>query len=385
MRHPRRGWLVGMAAVALATGCQETLHLYASLTDGGAGAGAGAAGGAGVGAAGKPGTAGTGGLTVDGGGRPDEHCFGTPSQPLGFTADSPQVVVALDRSNQMYQPFGPNDSDVPLTVALNALYAEVGTYTPRQNPHVQDHPTITFSFLDFPDSDPGCSAPTGCCSLDVSRINGASSFMTAAYRCETPSPMCLASDRRPTATALGKAEAALVASTSTGPRYVVVITDGPPSGQCAPAGFNDCTAAVRQVKSLVDDGILTFIIGVGAQSSLGCLLDVGASAGGTGWPPYYAAATSNELTTAIFDVLASTVCHVTLTAPPSPNVSLSVSYGGTLLPADDRNSGWTYDSASGRLHLHGNACQNYAQYGSGALKIWPVCGHSATGPGSTPP
>jgi hypothetical protein len=381
MRFARGGWLVGLAAVAVAApACEQTLHLYQTGPDAGSKAGAGGPGGTG-------GNGGRGGKFGSGGGSWTDAgpCLGPTPQQLYFTPDAPQVVVVLDRSTQMYQPFSASDTEVPLNVALNALYTEVGAYSASSNPdpRSQKHPAIAFSFLDFPDSDPGCSAPAGCCTTDVVRTSSPSSFMSVAFKCETPSSSCLASDRRPTAAALGKAHGFLANSGTSNPRYVLLITDGPPVGQCASPGFNDCTDAVSKMQGLADDGISALIIGAGAQNSLGCLPDLTVAAGGTDWP-YYPAPSSNELTTAIFNALAATVCHVTLTWPPPSSANLSVALGQSAVQ-NDHNNGWTYDATSGRLHLHGTSCQAYTQYGWGALQVLDACDPGHPGSGSPPP
>lgn len=363
MRTTRGGLLVGMAAVAV-TGCLQTLHLYEAAPDGGSGGLSGAGGKAG-------GKGGSGGIDA---GNPDGRCVASSLQPIQFMHDTPQMVIALDRSQNMNQMVGMS-GDSQLDTASYALQGQVGAFTPAR---AADHPTISFSFLDFPDGSKGCSGQADCCAEDVVATPQLQSFQTAVYACQA-SNACGSSSSRPIATALAKADQALTAgSASAGQRYFVMITDGPPSGSCAAP--NDCTAAINQMKNLSNDSSHIAIIGMGDQSKIGCLTDV-VNAGGSA-ARYYPAPDGTDLNTLLEPIMSAAVCHGTLFPAPPSQYDVQVTIAGVSIPPDTGSgNGWTYDPKTGRLFFDGTACVSYMTSGWNDVQAFGACGqtHATTG------
>lgn len=344
-----RGVLALATALALAA-CQQTVHLFPSPPDGGPDGG--------------PTTTGKGGAggKTDAG-APDAHCFGA-GPPLVFTADKPQMVIALDRSTGMNQSFGMYSQ---LQTALNALLAEFYDYA---DPPHQDHPAISYWFTSFPDDDNGsCQPQTGCCAADVTTSWQA--FAGRVSGCASPSNMCVTSANRPIATALAKADATLGAlpASSSAPRHVVLITGGSPSGSCG-GPTTDCMLAETAAHSLSMDDAKIWIVAFGDQGA--CLANLPTSGGHS-----YTVYTDNDLYSALDQIMANAVCSVTLTNPPASTANLQVYVGPNFYP-NGATDGWTYDN--GRLRLHGALCDAYAQYGGLVVSNGCGSGHGGGGP-----
>jgi hypothetical protein len=352
---------VALIATALALGaCEQTLHLFP------AGADAGAPGGS---AGGRGGASGGAGGSTDGG-SPDGHCSG--STALAVTPDAPQMVVVLDRSTNMAALF--DGSETQLDAALNALAAQIGVYGSGST----SRPSVQVSAVAFPDqSGSNCQSSNACCAGDVKPW---AAFQSAVSACEQTSSSCGASGNRPIKAALAAADAAL---TSGGAqpfqRYVLLVTDGPPSG------CDDCTAASTEISTLTtSDKINLSIVGLGTnKDALGCLLYP--SSPGTGQPFWQFASGPTELQGILTGIMQSAACSATLSPPPQSSADLQVAYGRgstpTPLTAGDRANGWIY--AYGHLHLYGSACQ-MALGGWADLKVTTGCGSGRSGSGGPP-
>ncbi|HVY36297.1 MAG TPA: hypothetical protein VHM31_00120 [Polyangia bacterium] len=377
MRHLGRAWLVAVAA-ALAPGCEQTLHLYQSPPDGGGsrggGAGSLAAAGGSAGAGAGGGRSGPGGTTD--GGQPDGRCG--PPTPVAFAADPPQMLIALDRSTNMNQPFdnSTSDNNTHFQAAAQTLSQAVGMYSAPGGGGKPTRPTINFWFLDFPDTNNGCSAQTGCCTTDVSRVYGFQDFANDAFLCSPTTTGCLSSDHRPVAAALTKADQWAGTTTGGGGRYVVLVTDGPPSGNCVKM-YDDCTNAEQQAMTLAKDtNHQPAVLRIGGSPGGDCLFYI---AGGPNSPAYYQASDYTSLSKAVTDIMSYALCEVTLTGPVPG--SLQISVAGKSYPYDS-NAGWTFSSSSGRLRLHGAACDAYAA--GAALQIVSACETGRGGTGFPP-
>lgn len=349
MRH---ALVLATAALAL-TACEQTLRLYASSATGGSGGGKIGTGGSGGGSGGSG--------NVDGGG-PDAHCFGS-AQQVTVIPDSPAMVVLFERSTSMNQPFA-SQNQTQLSAALSAFQGQWQVYNSR----------IKFSFAEFPDLN-GCQPQNGCCSGDIQ--TDWPSFNQGLYACGGSLSSCVSSASRPTGTALASADTALKGANSRPPgqRYVLLITDGPPSGGCATK--DDCSDAVDKVSMLNDDKISLSIVGI--QSDLGCLDFAFTSSGQSA---VQTASDPATLASELSGIMQSAVCNATLSPMPQSG-DLQVTYSGATIPPD-RFSGWTYDNMYGRLHLRGQACQDVL-FGWDNLKVTTTCGSRNPGGSSGPP
>jgi hypothetical protein len=273
------------------------------------------------------------------------------------------MAIVLDRSTSMNQPFGAYSQ---LVTALNTVTAYVSDFS--VNPGQKDRPSIQFSFIAFPDTDPNsCQPQMGCC---ASSAQDWGTFNNKLNGCATLPGSCASSANRPISDALSTAQAAVDSGgppSSNSPRHVVLITDGSPTGNCAVPPMNDCSAAVSVAGLLPGDGVKFSVIGLGDQSMLGgCLASLPAS--------HYPALTDMDLVTALQQITSAAVCNGTLTNVPPSSSSLQVSLG--VFPyAQGSQDGWSYDSNTGRLHMYGMMCDNYASGQGGHLQVLATCPH----------
>jgi len=304
----------------------------------------------------------------------DARCFGNPP-PLFFNQETPEMVIALDRSSAMSDPFGGDPSQV--YSALNALRPEVLRFS-AQAPNSQ--PLIRFAFVDFPDNAPNCNAAPNCCSSDVTPTTSDSAFEAAAV-CNPPRD-CSQAPQRPTAYALSRSQNFLQIEPQTGQRFVLLVTDGPPSG-CSTSGRDPCGDAITQVGSLSNSGIKTIIVSIGDGSNASCLLDLASVEGAQGAPFFYPASSPNDLTAALATIVSNVAqgaCRLDLTTMPIAPDQISVLFNGVLVPRDI-NNGWSLGGNGGsRLMLNGMACQELIQEGSFGIKISDGCSGGHFGP-----
>jgi hypothetical protein len=289
----------------------------------------------------------------------DGRCSGGQGQQLTVTPESPEVVVVLDRSTAMNEPFG-NDAS-QLSSALEALYAQVSFFTKAQN----GQPLIRFAFIDFPDIAVDCSATDGCCSSDVTPTTSLPAFEAASSGCEGAPNNCLQAAQRPTADALSKAQTFLGNDQQAGQHYVLLVTDGPPGG-CNMSG-NDCTDALGTLT--LSRSAQTTIVSIGGDTSpAGCLLNLASAEGGQGAPFYYTASSPNELTNVlatIVNTMAQGACRLDLSTVSNAPDQLSVLFDGMPIPRDvNHNNGWDLNGSGSRLTLYGSACQGLVKNGS---------------------
>lgn len=300
----------------------------------------------------------------------DGHCFG--GLPLQFTPAAPEVVIALDRSTAMNEPFGNDPSQ--LSSAIETLDAQVLRFTQTQN----SPPLIRFAFIDFPDTANDCNGTLGCCSNDVTPIASLAAFEAATGGACSPANSCLASAQRPTANALSKAQAFLSNDPQPGQHYVLLVTDGPPTG-CNAMGM-DCTDALGALSKSVQ----TTIVSIGGDASpAGCLLNLASAEGAQGPPFYYAASTPNQLTmmiASITNLMAEDACRLDLSTPANAPDQLSVvfqstqSTQSTFVPRDvSHSNGWDINGNGSRLTLYGPACTALVQNGAGSFQILDGC------------
>ena len=335
-------------------------------------------------------SSGTGGMSGGGkgGSNPsdasvDGRCFGNPTQQIIATADRPLVLVALDRSSEMTgtQLAGSNNSE--FNEAVNDLSAQVGSYAPSGQ-HMSRR-TIDFGYLAFP---AGTTCMTqGCCAGTADFADSYSAFNSATMTCDPPSNNCGPSTTHPLAAALTSASYFFEfgsGGSASQERYVLVVTDDVPSGNCS--SEVDCQAAQDQVYQLSTAlGVTTVVVLVSTSSNNSCFPNFATVQGGP--PPYYgdqnlyytatnAQDLQDRINTAI-QAMAQGACHFTLSSVPSSLGDLAVSQGqgGPPILQDSKN-GWTYDnngSAGPRLILHGSACNNYVTSEFGGLQVSDGC------------
>jgi hypothetical protein len=305
-------------------------------------------------------TGGDGGQSNVGDGSSDARCFASQAQQLPFKTLSPEVIVALDRSSAM---------NGDLSMALNALAAEVPNY---QN-------LIRFGFVDFPDDLDTCA--NACCVGELTPPPMAATgtnyslFEEAAYACNAdsggPSGLsCPTASQRPTEAALKACTAYYENDPQAFGRYVLLVTNGPPSGNCGDAN-GDCSDAESEVALLDSLNVQTVIVDLGDPSNDLCLHELAIEQGTDGAPYYYvppADGLDDELKT-ITSAIATDACHLLLNAAPDDPSQVSITYDGMTIPRDDTD-GWDFNPGSSvAITLNGSACQNLVRNRNGPLGL----------------
>jgi hypothetical protein len=358
---------LGCALLVILLGaCRQTLVLDDLSADGGRG--------------------GTGGTSVGptDGSSSDGHCSGVRTQPIPYTADQPQVLVALDRSSAMNAPFGQAPSPTISGFALNAILSAIDNYGGTRDTRTE----IQFAFLDFPDNGPDCNAAASCCSSDVTTSYQA--FATAADPCDGGGGpgSCYSSPDRPIAAALSRAHDYFMfnsGSQHSNERYVLLITAGDPETTCSP---NECTAAITNTAALTSLGVTTEVVQIGTGPACLTLL---ANAQPISPSPFYLASDQSGLATVINQIVqgvAQGACRLTLSQAPNSG-QLVVYNNGVPVPPDSgtAGNGWTYggDNNTPRVYLHGSLCTSFLQQNPNsaiALTISDACssGHLGGNP-----
>jgi hypothetical protein len=359
-----RAFVVLLLAAALPA-CAQTVVLEQG-TDGGASGGS------------------TGGGNKDGSTSTDGRCFTSQAQKLPFRMQTSEAIVALDRSNGMNTEIGGGMTE--LSSALNTLFSQVSFYATF----------IRFGFVDFPDDLGTC--PSSCCVSSLypppstASATNTQFFESAAYSCNANgngmNPLsCPTGNQRPISTALQSCVSSFAMDQQNSPQYVLLITNGEPSGGCGdPHG--DCQAAQDQVNALSAANVQTIVIDLSAQSMSGDCLHDFASQQGTAGPPYYyftdISGLGDSLKTVIGGI-ASSACNLTLSNPPDDADLVSVSLGGNQIMHDPSN-GWSFVGGTTAIRLNGQACQDLTDNNrnSGDLEVLYGCSsaHGApTNPG----
>jgi hypothetical protein len=291
----------------------------------------------------------------------DGRCLGGQGQPLPFKMKTPEVIVALDRSSGMNQPMGGGMTE--LSAALTTLVPKVQSY----------QSLIRFGFIDFPDNLDSC--PDSCCVSELYTpppdpgMSNTGPLETAAYACNMSGPggngmnnlNCPTDNPRPTEVALEACAAYYQNGPQTSPRYVLLLTNGEPSGSCGGDAKGDCQDSEDQVIALSALNVQTMIVDLGEQQNFGdCLHNLAPQPGAGGETHYYfpgANGLADSLKT-IADGIAGDACHLVLTTTPSDPSLVSVSYNFTPI-AHDSTNGWSFEKGSPvNIVLNGASCQN---------------------------
>ena len=266
------------------------------------------------------------------------------------------MVIALDRSTSMNQPFVP-DSQTQFQAAVQALGQSVDFYSTAKQATAPSAPDDSF-FV------PGLSGRRtraaqrrrAAAPSDVSRVCG---FRTSLNALTRAVPRCGMLEQRSPPHRGGADEggpmgrqhdAAAAAGTSFWSRTA------PPSGNCVTM-YDDCTNAEQQAMNITKD-----------TNHQPTVLRIGGIAAGSRLPDlpgrraelafYFAGADYGGLSRAVADIMSYAVCEVTLTprCPSSQTNQLQVTSVARAINTTRHTRGWTYSPNSGRLRLHGAAC-----------------------------
>jgi len=301
-----------------------------------------------------------------GGGGADSGPALCPGAPLDFTLESPEVIVALDRSLGMGNRFG--DSTL-LAASRDAIAQHAMRY----------QKLIRFGYVEFPGAGNVCSPQAGCCASMVSLPSGnLAAFDLALHACDQdPSPGCsIAGYQRPMTSAL--ASCALVFSSPPPDgirRYVLLVSNGRPD--CGTNQNSGCLDAQNAVNQLATNNVSTVVVAPGQLDSdtVDCLQQI-AVYGGANDPPYlHPASNPSELIAEISDItraMAKDACQLELTTRIQDPDRAAVFWKDMRIPRH-RTDGWELTVNGYEVALHGEWCEHLIDEGPADFALFPNC------------
>jgi hypothetical protein len=300
---------------------------------------------------------------VDGGGGTDggPFCSGLPTE---FRIESPEVMVALDRSSPMNSRFG--DSTL-LATARDALDLYAARY----------QKVVDFGYVEFPGASSFCNGQAGCCSSMPSAPNpNYAKFDMALHLCDQNAlPSCAtASYQRPTAPALTGCDLVFSSRQDQANRYVLLITNGIPD--CGAGQNSGCSDAQTIVTDMARNySVRTVVVAPGQLDPMAkdCLEGIAIS-GGVGSPPYLPPASNQtELATTIGDVMrafAMDACTLDLTTVRIQDADrVGVLWKDAQIP----KSGWDLGGSGFTITLHDPWCDHLIEDGPVDFAVFPDC------------
>lgn len=295
----------------------------------------------------------------------------------------PSVMLVVDRSGSMNFDFAGN-SGFPFGMPLTGPRRWAVLRSTLENTLSQFDEQVAFGVVLFP-ADDSCGISA---SINLLPAPGnATQVMALLNR--------VPEGGTPTFGAVNTAAQQLAAVRA---QALVLITDGDPNCNAAlDPDTCDCTAprlgvpptcgeatacrdGERTIDGLrrlrVDEGVVTYVVGVGASSTtVTQTLDNMAIAGGvprpSGTHSFYSGATEAELTEALTAISTRlTRCTWSTGTRLGPNDAVEVTVGGLTVPQGDLGWDWI-DASSGDLSLRGTWCERAA--GGEAVLVHLVC------------
>ena len=303
-----------------------------------------------------------------GGGRADSGPGLCSGPPLDFTPESPEVIVALDRSLGMGTRFG--DSTV-LAVSRDAI-AQHATHYQK---------VIRFGYVGFPGAGNVCSQQAGCCASMVSLPNGNfAAFDIALHACDqNSSPGCsIAGYQRPTTSALTSCDLVFSSPPPDGiKRYVLLVSNGRPD--CGVNQNSGCVDAQNAANELARNNVRTIVVAPGQleQDTVDCLRQI-ALYGGADDPPYlHPASNPAELTDEIRDItraIAMDACQLDLpTTTPIEDPDRAAIFWKDMRIPRHRTEGWELTVNGYEVVLHGEWCDRLIDEGPANFALFADC------------
>jgi hypothetical protein len=329
-------WVVLLVLALPLAACRETVVFVQTPNDGGPGAG-GAAG-------------------FDGG---PALCTGFPT---GFELESPEVIVALDRSTGMTTERLGNTS--ALAVVRQAL----------DETSMRFQKVVRFGYVEFPGVSQVCTACGSCAGSLSAPMANLEGFTLFLHACEQPNPSCPESEWRPTAAALARAADAFVRFEPIS-RYVLLITNGQPD--CSMGQSSGCNGAQMLARDLYNQQqVATIVLAPGQvdQYTVSCLEDLAMSGGARSnyHPAPMAADISRELDN-ITREIAMNACHLDLFSRVENENRAEVFWGNIRVP-HSQEEGWDLEyNNSFEIVLHGTWCDKLLADGPAGFQVFANC------------
>ncbi|HMF44903.1 MAG TPA: vWA domain-containing protein [Polyangia bacterium] len=334
---------VALALAPLLAACQQTVYLN------------------------YDGSIGTGGGGIDGGdsGIPSGFCAGGQIRNVQGSSESPDIIVALDRSASMSTTSLAGTMS-RLDVALADLYDVVQHY----------QGSVRFGYVGFPaPASMSCSNGQACCAdsnFMFPTTMAYQGFHVATTACDPTTPQCTTTADRPTDVALRICGNTYnMFDSQNRNRFVLLVTDGEPS-----CGSRDqCSDAQSEIAMLSGNPtqVDTVVIGIG-DSGAPCLQQLALSGGHhlQNAPYYYHVTSSQDLQTAISSAvtdLAQIACTIDIYSPLSNPDRLGVFIDGVPVP-HNMYDGWEYQGQDkSTIKLSPSWCDRLLSADANSLKL----------------
>jgi hypothetical protein len=302
---------------------------------------------------------------IDAGKGPDGGPWSCSMPPTEFIPESPEVIIALDRSNTMTARFGDSSA---LATARDALDLYAARY----------QKVVEFGYVEFPSS----YLCNGCCASQPSApTRNYAKFDMALHQCDlNMSPSCAtAAYQRPTTPALTNCGVVYSSRFDSTSRWVLLITNGTPD--CGSGPNAGCMDAQTAVNDLQQNFVNTVVIAPGqldpmTSDCLGQMAIIG-DLNGASTPPYFHPASNpTDLINAIayqLHRIAADACHLELTTTriTDPN-SVVVTWKDMQIPRG--HDGWDMGRDSFTINLQGTWCEKLIEDGPADFLVFPDCG-----------
>lgn len=366
----RAGLAVVVTSLLLASACTERVVLLS-------GVGERDAGRAPSDGSGAPDRSSPGESLPDGPGPdPDARCAPL-LQNLRLEFESPEVVIALDRSSSMFahRPGEKSWSELVRAQLIDYIRKNEGA--------------IQFGYEEFPNRGP-CDQAIGCCGsrVLVPPFLNSHPVIERQFRCDGPPGLCLFSGPdSPSGNALGRIRTFYDAEPDPAQdRFVLLITDGDPSCAKDPG---ECDDAGRQAARLFSlGGIRTIVLAVGEETKGSACLDAVAAMGqsrGTSSDPYSwvgdPAQLGDQLARAMSPVEAR-ACRFLVRGDIKNRSAVTVTANFAALPRDpSHQEGWDFDASGAPvIQIFGSVCKELksSQLEHRTVKAQQSCGPCAS-------
>jgi Mg-chelatase subunit ChlD len=283
----------------------------------------------------------------------------TCDEVFDFRQESPQVVVALDRSASMWQKYG-SAVTTRLEDAQQALRTLMATY----------HDAVHMGYVDFPAADCPAAATPGCCASQViSPGRDTGDAIQRRWSCGTQAACTETNGDAPMSAALRSARdrfADLDQPISS--RHVFLLTDSEPT--CGMRPGTECNQSITEAALLSGNENVETDVYVLAEEleTSSCLQSIAGVRQDPNMPSprYHVTPTPAALLEALDEKLATLsrkACTFRLSSPLRPPDFLVLYFGdgatNTVVPRDPlRSNGWEFEPDSvRRLTVYGPLCE----------------------------
>lgn len=267
-----------------------------------------------------------------------------------------EVLVLLDRSGSMTGKLGASTKWRDAADVVKAA--------------VTNNRDVSWGLKLFPTGTQACAAsPT----VEVPLAMGSEAAIATAVDGTGP-----AGEGTPITAVTKAATAHLQSLPPTGPKHIVLVTDGAPTCRDGDPNARDEVAAVAAIESAARAGFQTLVIGLATAAADAVTLDKMAVAGGSpraGTPRYYPAGSQAELSAVLDAIVASlTPCVFPLANPPLDPTYVTVTVDRTPLPRDLlHKQGWDYVNNGAAIQIYGGACDDLKRGAASSAGIFYGC------------